>query len=85
MPVLLPTPAELRRMTPAQRGRARRALWAILTETDRQVDRDQRKLDDAASYGEYVRATARELAKYEPIESAYVIEQRRQIALEATK
>ena len=85
MPVLMPTPKELQSMTVSQRERARRALWRIIAETDRQVERDMRRANDARAFGEYIRATARELEKYQPHDPPHVIALRRHIALEATK
>lgn len=85
MPVLMPTPDELQRMTPAQRDKARRALWRIVAETDRQVEHDLERANDAWALGEHIRATARELEKYQRHDPPHVIAQRRQIALEAMK
>lgn len=85
MPVLMPTPKELRSMSAAQREKARRALWRIIAETDRQVEHDLRRVDDARVYGEYIRATARELEKYTRHDPPHVIALRRRTALEAMK
>lgn len=72
-------------MTAAQRDKARRALWRIIAETDRQVAVDLERAQDAHAFGEFVRATARELEKYTRHDPPHVIAQRRQIALEAMK
>jgi len=85
MPVLMPTPRELENMTAAQRDKARRALWRILQETDRQVERQRAASDEAHAFGEYVRQMARDLERYAPTDPPQVIAQRRQIALEAMK
>lgn len=38
MPVILPSPEELKRLTPSQRDKARRALWDILLATDEALE-----------------------------------------------
>ena len=85
MPVLMPTPNELQAMTPAQRDKARRALWRILQETDRQVERQRAAADEAHAFGEHVRQVARDLEKYTHHDPPHVIAQRRTTAMEAMK
>ena len=84
MPQIVPTKDELARMTPAQRERARRAVWGILAETDRYLDRQSRRRDDLRAWGEAVRERARALEAYIPRDPAHIIDARRVALLEAT-
>jgi len=83
MPVLMPTPGELRGMTPAQREKARRAIWRILRDTDDNVRREVRNVTTAAAFGEAVRERARELERYCPKDPPWVCAERRRLLLEA--
>ena len=84
MPQLIPTQDELARMTPRQRDRARRAVWAILAETDRYLDKQSQRRDDLQAWGESVRQRARDLEAYIPKDPPWVTAARRQALLEAT-
>lgn len=84
MPQVIPTQDELVRMTPKQRDRARRLIWAILAETDRHIDRESKRRDDAQAFGEAVRQRARDLEAYIPKDPPWVTAARRQALLEAT-
>lgn len=82
MPALIPTPEDMKRMTPAQRARARRAVWAILAETDKYIQRQSRRRDDAAAFGAAVRERARDLERFIPRDPPYVTAERRRQLLE---
>ena len=84
MPQLIPSRDEITRMTPQQRARARRLIWAILSETDRHIDRESQRRDDAKAFGDAVRQRARDLEAYIPKDPPWVTEARRQALLEAT-
>ena len=84
MPQVIPTRDEILRMTPKQRDRARRLIWAILAETDRHIDRESQRRDDAQAFGEAVRQRARDLEAYIPKDPPWVTAARRQALLEAT-
>ena len=84
MPQVIPTRDEIVRMTPKQRDRARRLIWAILAETDRHIDRESQRRDDAQAFGEAVRQRARDLEAYIPKDPPGVTAARRQALLEAT-
>ena len=84
MPQVIPTRDEIVRMTPKQRDRARRLIWAILAETDRHIDRESQRRDDAQAFGEAVRQRARDLEAYMPKDPPWVTAARRQALLEAT-
>ena len=84
MPQIIPTHDEITRMTPQQRARARRLIWAILAETDRHIDRESQRRDDAKAFGEAVRQRARDLEAYIPKDPPWVTAARRQALLEAT-
>lgn len=84
MPQVLPSRAELARMTPAQRAKARRAIWAILAETDVHIERESKRRDPAVAFGQAVRERARLLERYAPRDPAYVTAERRRILIEAT-
>ena len=84
MPQVIPTRDEIVRMTPKQRDRARRLIWAILAETDRHIDRESQRRDDAKAFGEAVRQRARDLEAYMPKDPPWVTAARRQALLEAT-
>ena len=84
MPQVIPTRDEIVRMTPKQRDRARRLIWAILAETDRHLDRESQRRDDAQAFGEAVRQRARDLEAYIPKDPPWVTAARRQALLEAT-
>jgi hypothetical protein len=83
MPVLMPTPAELRELTPAQREKARRAIWRILRDTDDNIRREVRNVESAAAFGEAVRERARQLEHYAPKDPPWVTAERRRLLLEA--
>ena len=85
MPQLIPTRDEVARMNPRQRDRARRAIWAILAETDRHIERESVRRDDAVAFGEAVRQRARDLEAYMPKDPPWVTAARRQALLEAIK
>ena len=84
MPQVIPTRDELVRMSPKQRDRARRLIWAILAETDRHIDRESRRRDDAKAFGEAVRQRARDLEAYIPHDPPWITAARRQALMEAT-
>ena len=84
MPQLIPSREEITRMTPQQRARARRLIWAILAETDRHIERESRRRDDAHAFGEAVRERARDLEAYAPKDPPWVTAERRQALMEAT-
>ena len=84
MPQIIPTRDEMTRMTPQQRSRARRLIWAILAETDRHIERESRARDDAKAFGEAVRQRARDLEAYTPKDPPWITTARRQALLEAT-
>lgn len=84
MPQVLPSRAELARMTPAQRAKARRAIWAILAETDIHIERESKRRDPAVAFGQAVRDNARLMERYVPRDPDYVIAERRRILIEAT-
>lgn len=84
MPQVIPTREDLIRMTPKQRDRARRLIWAILAETDRHIERESQRRDDAKAFGEAVRQRARDLEAYMPKDPPWVTAARRQALLEAT-
>ncbi len=84
MPQVIPTRDDLTRMTPKQRDRARRLIWAILAETDRHIDRQHKARDDARAFGEAVRERARDLEHYIPKDPPWITAARRQALLEAT-
>ena len=83
MPQVIPTRDEIVRMTPKQRDRARRLIWAILAETDRHIDRESQRRDDAQAFGEAVRQRACDLEAYIPKDPPWVTAARRQELLEA--
>ena len=83
MPVLMPTPGELRELTPAQREKARRLIWRILRETDDMVRREVRGVKDSVAFGEAVRERARALETYCPKDPPWVTAERRRLLLEA--
>jgi hypothetical protein len=84
MPMLLPTPEEMARLTPRQKDKARRAIWKIITETDQHIERTARRVSDAAAFGEAVREHARALERYMPREPAWITSERQRLLLEAT-
>ena len=84
MPQVIPTRDEIVRMTPKQRDRARRLIWAILAETDRHIDRESQRRDDTKAFGEAARQRARDLEAYIPKDPPWVTAARRQALLEAT-
>jgi hypothetical protein len=84
VPQIIPTRDEMTRMTPKQRDRARRIIWAILAETDRHIQRESERRDDLKAFGEAVRQRARDLEQYMPKDPPWLIEQRRQQLLEGT-
>lgn len=84
MPQLVPSRDEITRMTPQQRARARRLIWAILAETDRHIERESRRRDDAHAFGESVRERARAIEAYIAQDPPWVTAARRQALLEAT-
>ena len=71
-------------MTPSQRARARRAIWTILAETDKYIQRESERRDDAAAFGAAVRDRARDLEAYIPKDPPYVTAERRRQLLEGT-
>lgn len=83
MPVLMPTPGELRELTPAQREKARRAIWRILRDTDDTVRREVRHVNTHTEFGEAVRQRARDLERYCPKDPPWVCAERRRLLLEA--
>ncbi len=83
MPMLMPTPDELARLTPRQQDKARRAMWRIITETDEQVNRTAKRITEAVAFGQAVRDHARALERYMPREPAYVTAERRRLLMEA--
>lgn len=84
MPQLLPSRAELARMRPAQRAKARRLIWAVLAETDHYLERESKRRDSLVAFGEAVRERARLMERYVPRDPAYVTAERRRILIEAT-
>lgn len=84
MPQIIPTREEMTRMTPRQRDRARRAIWAILAETDKHIERQSRVRDDNKAFGEAVRQRARDLEAYTPKDPPWVTAARQRALLEAT-
>ena len=83
MPQLIPSADELAHMRPDQRAKARRAIWAILADTHKYVDREAQRRDRAISYGEAVREHARLLERVCPRDPAHVTAERRRLLLEA--
>ena len=83
MPVLMPTPGELRELTPTQREKARRLIWRILRDTDDAVLREVRHATSAAAFGQEVRERARALERYCPKDPPWVTAERRRLLLEA--
>lgn len=81
MPILMPTPDEMSRMSHAQRAKARRALWAIIRDTDQHLEQQQQQLVDAAQFGQHVLDQARALEHTEPRDSPTDIIARRIDAL----
>lgn len=84
MPQVLPSRDELARMTPQQRAKARRAIWAILAETDTYIERESRRRDPAVAFGQAVRERARLMERYAPRDPGYVIAERQRLLIEAT-
>ncbi len=83
MPTLLPSPHEFARLSPRQRAKARRALWAIIRDTDQHLEQQQQQLVDAAQFGQHVLDQARALEHTEPRDSPTDIIARRIDALNA--
>ena len=83
MPQLIPTRDEIIGMTPKQRAKTRRLIWGVLAETDRHIDRESQRHDDAKAFGEAVRQRARDLEAYMPKDPPWITAQRRQALLEA--
>jgi hypothetical protein len=79
MPIILPTPDELSRLRPAQREKIRRAVWAILTESDRVAAREAAKAHELHAYGEHVREHARALEEHIPRDDSATILARRAV------
>lgn len=79
MPVLMPTPEEMKRLTPGQRDRIRRAVWAILAETDRVAAREAARARETTEWAEQVRDHARALLAYMPKEDPATILARRAV------
>lgn len=84
MPQIIPSRDEITRMTPQQRDRARRLIWGILAETDRHIERESQRRDDAVAFGEAVRERARALEAYIAKDPPWVTAARRQALTEAT-
>lgn len=80
MPALLPTPAELRNLDPETVERVRRAVWAIVIETDKVAAQAIAERRNTATIEE-----ARKLQAELPPEDPALIEQRRAILLAATQ
>ena len=76
MPLVLPTPDELRHLTAPQRDKARRAIWAILRETDERIVREVRNVASAEAFGEAVREQARQLERFIRRDPPWVIAER---------
>lgn len=85
MPVLMPTPDEMSRMSHAQRAKARRALWAIIRETDVYLDRTVRAIENQVSFGEHIRSIARDLERIHPQDPPHVTAARRHALMEAIR
>ena len=84
MPQILPSQSELARMTPTQRAKARRAIWAVLAATDHHLERESKRRDSLVAFGESVRERARLMERYVPRDPDYVTAQRRRLLMEAT-
>ena len=85
MPMLMPTPDELARLSKAKRERIRRAVMAILLDVDDAAAVGVRQALSDEAFGERVRAQARELEKYAEKSPPHEIRIRRAIALESTR
>ena len=90
MPALIPTPADLARMTPAQKAKVRRAIARIALELD-QAAADicdaahAQRSRELAEWGERIRTHARHLQAMRPPEPPHLTEARRQALLDATR
>lgn len=89
MPALIPTPADLAHMTPAQKAKVRRAIARIALELD-QAAADicdaaaAQRSRELAEWGERIRTHARHLHALRTPEPPHLIEARRRVLLQAT-
>ena len=77
MPVLMPTPAELRRIPRHKRERIQRAIVGILADVDDLADSEAQRTEDRRRFGDLVLRDARVLEQTEPRDSPTEIQQRR--------
>lgn len=85
MPALLPTPSELQHLSKAQRDKVRRAIWKILTETDRVAADTVADMDQAALFQAATLDEARRLQALTERDDEETIRSRQAILLEASK
>jgi hypothetical protein len=83
MPILMPTAEEMQRLPRAKRERIRRAVLAIMLEVDEVGASQVRRLQQELTWGENVRAEARQLQAGLTPEPAAVIRQRRKQLIDA--
>lgn len=83
MPVLMPTPDELRHLSHHQRDKIRRAIWRIMTETDTAAARVMTSTTAATEYGERIRRHALMLEATTARDDLSVIMERRRVLLAA--
>ena len=77
MPVLMPTPAELRRIPRHKRERIQRAIVGILTDVGDLADSETQRTEERRRFGDLVLRDARILEQTEPRDSPTEIQQRR--------
>lgn len=85
MPMLVPTPDELKQIPKHKRERIRRAVLAILTEADEIAAKAVRDIQSDITWGETIRAYARQLEADTQPDPPQITAHRRQLLLEATK
>lgn len=85
MPQLIPTSEELARMRPEQRARARRAIWAVVADTQKYIELEAQRHNQAAADGEAIRNHARLLERLYPRDPGYVTAERRRQLMEAVQ
>jgi len=85
MPILMPTPEEMQRLSWPQRERIRRAVLHVLRDADKVAAREMLRAETAREFGERVRQQARALEVYAIREDNETIRQRRMALLEAIK
>jgi len=77
MPVLMPTPQELRHIPRHKRERIQRAIVGILADVDGLADNEAQRTEERRRFGDLVLRDARILEQAEPRDSPTEIQQRR--------